>query len=429
MSNHNQIDPQRAPDEPGTAGTKGRSRPIPARILAIGAAVALMAGSVPTMAQTITLGTASPFGVLGASAVSNTGPSVVIGDLGISPNNASSVTGFPPGQVIGTTHFADAVAVQAQLDVTTAYNTLAGRPCTTTVTADIGGTTLTPGVYCSTSTMGLTGTLTLDAQNNPDAEFIFQVGSAITTASNSTVRMINGGQNCNVYWQVGSSATLGTGTRFVGNVLALANITLTTGATSSGRLLARTGAVTLDTSAVSVCGVAGDGPNLSKAFTPATIDAAGVSTLTITLSNPGPTIATLTAALVDTLPAGVLVAANPNVATSCAGAGTPVAVAGASSVTLPAGRAIPANGSCTVSVDVTAAAAGIYFNTLLAGALATSNGANPAPAIATLTVVAVAPPPPAGEHVVVPTLSTAGLLMLTAGLLLAGFVAVRVRTL
>ncbi len=383
------------------------------RLLAVCASLLLATGAPATWAQSVALGGAAPFGVLGASAITNTGPSVVIGDLGIWPNTASSVTGFPPGQVIGTTHFADAVALQAQSDVTTAYNNLAGRPCSTVIGADLGGTTLPPGVYCSASTMGLTGTLTLDAQGDPDAEFIFQVGSALTTASSSVVRMINGGQNCNVYWQIGSSATLGTNASFVGNILALASITLNTGANASGRLLARNGAVTLDGSAVSVCAPAGNAPALSKAFIPGTINAGGVSTLTITLSNPNPAVATLTAPLVDTLPMGVVVAANPNISTSCGGTGAPVAVAGDPTITLPAGRSIPANGSCSLSVNVTAAANGKYINTLAAGALVTSNGNNAAPAVATLTVVGPAPPPTLGKAFNPTTISAGGISTLT----------------
>jgi len=359
--------------------------------LLIGAGfAALLYDPFPTLAATAPdLGQAKSFGVLAASAVTNTGPSVIIGDLGISPNNASSVTGFPPGQVIGATHFADAVALQAQNDVTTAYNDLASQGCNTTISADLGGMTLIPGVYCSppASSMGLTGTVTLDAQGNPNAVFIFQIGSTLTTASNSLVRVINGGQSCNVFWQIGSSATLGTGTTFAGNILALASITLTTGASANGRALARTGAVTLDGSTVSVCSPASNTPTLGKAFSPATINAGGVSTLTITLSNPTATVATLTAPLVDTLPSGVVIAPTPNVSTTCGGVGAPVAVAGGSTVTLPAGRSIPANGSCTLTVSVTAAIGGSYIDILSVGALVTTGGTNAAPAVATLTVV------------------------------------------
>ncbi|MDZ4811037.1 MAG: IPTL-CTERM sorting domain-containing protein [Pseudomonadota bacterium] len=211
----------------------------------------------PAGAQAVSLGTATQYGVLAGSAVTNTGPSIVNGFLGISPNNASSVTGFPPGQVIGQTHFADAASLQAQNDLTTAYNDLASRSCGTTISADLGGQTLLPGVYCAATSMGLTGTLTLDAQGNPNALFIFQMGSTLTTASNSAVNVINSGQDCNVFWQVGSSATLGTTTDFKGSIVALSSITLNTGANVDGRVLARNGAVTLDGNGISVCSIGG----------------------------------------------------------------------------------------------------------------------------------------------------------------------------
>ncbi len=200
------------------------------------------------------LGTAANFGVLAGSAVSNTGATVITGDLGLWPNTASSITGFPPGSVIGTIQAGNAVALQAQSDLTVAYNNAAGQACGTDLTGtDLGGLTLTPGVYCFSTSAQLTGTLTLDAQGDENAVFIFQIGSTLTTASNSSVAMINGGDGCRVYWQVGTSATLGTGTALVGNVLALSSITATTGASVSGRLLARNGAVTLDFNTVGGC--------------------------------------------------------------------------------------------------------------------------------------------------------------------------------
>jgi uncharacterized repeat protein (TIGR01451 family) len=398
---------------PASTASKTRTRSGRARNLAAAVGLALLPAFAPAFAQTVPLGTTESFGVLAASAITSTGATVVIGDLGISPNGASSVTGFPPGQVIGTTHFADAVALQAQIDLTTAYNNLAGRPCGTVVTADLGGTTLFPGVYCAASTMGLTGTLTLDAQGDPNAEFIFQIGSTLTTGSASAVRMINGGQNCNVYWQVGSSATLGTGTDFLGSILAQASITLTTGANASGRLLARTAAVTLDNSSVAVCALTGNAPALSKEFNPSTINVGGVSTLTITLSNPNPTVATLTSPLVDTLPLGVVVAALPNLNTTCGGSGAPVASAGGSTATLPAGRSIPADGFCTLTVDVTVAANGVYINTIAAGALVTSNGNNPSPAVASLTVLGLVPPPTLGKAFNPTTINAGGVSTLT----------------
>jgi hypothetical protein len=158
--------------------------------------------------------------------------------------------------VTGTTHAGDAVALQAQSDLVTAYNALASQACDFYLTGqDLGGKTLTPGVYCFSSSAQLTGTLTLNAQLNPNAVFVFKIGSTLTTASSSEVQVINtgGGSDCNVFWQVGSSATLGTSTTLAGSILALTSITLTTGANVSGQALARTGAVTLDGNAVSVC--------------------------------------------------------------------------------------------------------------------------------------------------------------------------------
>jgi subtilisin family serine protease len=202
------------------------------------------------------LGTASTFAVLGGSTVTNTGATTVNGDLGVSPGSA--VTGFPPGTVVGgTIHAADALAAQAQADTTTAYNGLAGQACTADLTGqDLGGKTLTAGVYCFSSSAQLTGALTLNAQSNANAVFVFKIGSSLTTASGASVLLINGGSPCNVFWQVGSSATLGTTTTFVGNILALTSITLNTGAGVSGRALARNGAVTMDTNTIGSAGCA-----------------------------------------------------------------------------------------------------------------------------------------------------------------------------
>jgi hypothetical protein len=196
------------------------------------------------------LGTAASFAVLAGSTATNTGPTTIGGDLGVSPGTA--ITGFPPGTITGAIHSADAAALQAQSDVTTAYNALAGQACDTDLTGqDLGGMTLTPGVYCFSSSAQLTGALTLNAAGDPGAVFVFQIGSTLTTASNSSVVMTNGGNQCNVYWQVGSSATLGTGTAFAGSILAGASVTLTTGADVIGRAMAREGAVTMDTNDIS----------------------------------------------------------------------------------------------------------------------------------------------------------------------------------
>ena len=202
------------------------------------------AGPVP---QPVDLGAAGSLAVLGGSSVTNTGPSVLTGDLGVSPG--SSVTGFPPGVVVGAMHVADADSAQAQSDLTTVYNEAEGRTPGTSGLSGLGGSTLTPGVYQGTS-LSVTGTLTLDAQGDPDAIFVFQSSSTLTTASGSSIVAVNGASSCNVYWQVGSSATLGTGSTFLGNVLALTSITATTGTAIDGRALARNGAVSLDTNTI-----------------------------------------------------------------------------------------------------------------------------------------------------------------------------------
>ena len=213
-------------------------------------AALLIAAPVAFSAQAaVGLGTTDSFAVLAGSTVTNTGPSVISGSVGLDPGSA--VTGFPPGIVLaGTTHISDGVALQAKNDLITAYNDAAGRSSTATVSGDLAGRTLTPGVYTSASSLGLSGALTLDAQGNPSAVFVFQAGSSLIVGSGSQVNLIGGAQACNVYWQVGSSATIGTGAAFVGNILALTSISMTTGATLNGRALARNGAVTLDTNTI-----------------------------------------------------------------------------------------------------------------------------------------------------------------------------------
>jgi hypothetical protein len=206
-------------------------------------ALALLATDALAAQPPVGLGTADSFGVLAGQTVTNTGPTTINGDLGVMPGSA--IPGFPPGLVNGTIHAADAVALQAQSDLTTAYNDAAGRTPPALVSADLGGLTLTAGVYRAPGALGLTGALTLDAQGDPNSVFIFQAASTLITASASRVNLINGAQPCNVYWQVGSSATFGTTSAFVGNVMALTSVSLNNGVTLQGRALARNGSVTL----------------------------------------------------------------------------------------------------------------------------------------------------------------------------------------
>lgn len=210
--------------------------------------------SAAPLAVAPTLGSAASFGVLGGSTVTNTGPTVVNGNLGLSPGSA--VTGFPPGVIVspGIMHAGDALALQAQNDVTIAYNALTSQSCNVNLTSqDLGGLTLTPGIYCFDTSAQLTGALTLDVQGDPNAVFIFQMGSTLTTAPGSSVVFINGGPSCNVFWQVGSSATFNTTTVFAGNVIVSTSITVNTDASVIGRVFARNGAVTLDSNTITRC--------------------------------------------------------------------------------------------------------------------------------------------------------------------------------
>lgn len=196
------------------------------------------------------MGTAANFAILAGTTVSNTGSSVIKGSVGVSPGSA--IVGFPPGIVSpGSIDAADPAAATAEADLTVAYNNAAGQGLTQTLTGqNLGGKTLGPGVYFFATSAQLTGTLTLDGGGNSNSIFIFQIGTTLTTAGASVVAAINGAQAANIFWQVGSSATLGTSSIFIGNILAFTSITTTTSALMSGRLLARNGAVTTDTIAL-----------------------------------------------------------------------------------------------------------------------------------------------------------------------------------
>ncbi len=200
--------------------------------------------------QAPSLGAASNFAVLAASTVANAGASNLRGDVGVAPG--TSITGFPPAILIGTLHAGDPIAVQAEADALLAYASMTANVCGTDLTGqDLGGLVLAPGTYCFDVAATLAGTLTLDGQGQPGAVFVIRTGSTLTTAVASAVALVNGATAENVYWRIGSSATLGTGSTMVGTMIAQASITASAGAVVSGRLIALTAAVTMDTVGIS----------------------------------------------------------------------------------------------------------------------------------------------------------------------------------
>src|SRR5690349_16270461 len=214
--------------------------------LALAALVFLLWPALALAATDPGLGSAGNFAVLAGTTVTNTGPSWITGQLGVAPGTA--VTGFPPG-TSGVQHKGDSVATTAQTNLTAAYVNAAAQPCPGTnnfTGVNLGGKNLVPGVYCQTTAPSLTGTLTL----NGSGVYIFQIGSTLVTASGARVVLIGGAQPCQIFWQVGSSATIATSATFVGNIMALTTITMQTGATLNGRALARNGAVNLDTNRI-----------------------------------------------------------------------------------------------------------------------------------------------------------------------------------
>jgi hypothetical protein len=241
-------------------------------------------------ATAVQLGTAGSFAVLAGAGITNTGPTTVSGDVGTFPT--TTITGAGSLTINGTNHAGDGVTQQAQTDLVTAYNNAAAQGPTNPIVADLGGQSLPPGVYNSASSIGLTGALTLNGGGDPNAVFVFQAGSALTTASASSVVLINGAQSCNVFWQIGSSATLGTGSTFRGTVIALQSITVTTGVTVDGRVLARNGAVTLDTDTIARSGCA----TAPAATTTAPAATTTTATTTTTTTPTGPSAEQVAAA-------------------------------------------------------------------------------------------------------------------------------------
>ena len=228
--------------------------------------LALPAVSVAAVVPTVNLKTTAGFAILAGSTITNTGPTTIAGgDVGLSPGSEFVSTGVT---MTGVSHIADAVAVQAKTDLVDAYNDAAGRPVTSSVPVELGGRTLGPGVYSSGGVFGIKGTLTLNAHGDPNAVFIFQSTSTLITASGSAVRLINGARFCRVFWVVPTSATLGTGSTFVGHIFAVTSIAAETGATVQGQLLAQTGAVTLDTNTITNGLCADVSPSPSPSPTP-----------------------------------------------------------------------------------------------------------------------------------------------------------------
>ena len=255
--------------------------------IAVLVGISMVATSVPANAESpVLLGTTSNFAVLAGSGISDIGPTTVSGTAGADLGSSPTGTFVNDVQVTttGTKYTAvDPIVTTAKTDLVTAYNDAAARTSTETISADLGGRTLVSGVYSSESSMGLTNNLTLDGANDPNSVWIFQVGSTLTTANSSTITLINDAQPCNVFWQVGSSATFGTASTFVGHVFALTSITATTGATFNGQLLARNGAVTLDTNTITnnVCAAA---PTASPSASPTTSSSPSPSPVVTTVS-------------------------------------------------------------------------------------------------------------------------------------------------
>lgn len=255
-------------------------------MMAAGAFLAVVLAGTALAAAPVGLGTASNFAVLAGTTITNTGATTITGDVGLHPGAA--VTGFDSVSLTGATHYADAVALQAQADLVTAYDEAAAATPVNAIPTELGGTTLAPGVYGS-GTLGLTGTLTLDGPG----VYIFQAASTLITAPSSTVALINGASACDVYWQIGSSATLDTTTSFKGTIMALTSITLNDGVTLEGRALARNGAVTMirDTIDLSPCGTPTPGPSASAAASATTRPTTTVPPTDTGSSTPGATSA------------------------------------------------------------------------------------------------------------------------------------------
>jgi len=368
--------------------------------------VTLLYAPSPASAQAVSpsLGSAGSYSILAGGTVTNTGATTISGNVGISPGigGVPHFTGF--GTVVftggGAVHDADASAASA---VAASFPPTAGNAfgaldqgCNTTYAGankQLGGESLGPGVYCASEFL-LNGTLTLVGAAADT--WIFKSARDLIITGGAAAKVVS--PSCNVWWRLVRTATFDAGGSLTGNILADTSITLAAGASLSGRAFARTAEVTLSSNAISACvvplappsGVVAR-PTIAKAFTPDVIQVGGVSRLVIQLNNANAAAISLTSAFTDTLPTGVVVAASPAASTTC-GAGSVAAAVGGSTVTLSAGSTIPGAASCSVSVNVTAAAAGSFLNTIAAGALVTNAGSNAAPTSSPLTSVTVLPP-------------------------------------
>jgi Ice-binding-like len=311
------------------AGAPRRARVSPRGRLGLGGlGVALLsaftlvafAGENAFAATNINLGAATSYAVIAGSTITNTGPTVITGDVGLSPG--TSITGFPPGIVAGTIGAADAASLAAQTSSTAAYGIAAGEtPFTTVAGGTLGGNTLTPGVYESASSLSVGGTLTLNGGGDPNSVFIFQAGSTLITASSTSIVLEGGAQACHVYWAVGSSATLGTTTSFVGTILAQISITLNSGTNIDGRALAQSGAVTLDDNTITA-------PTCSTPTTPTTTTTtpAGTTTTTPAGTTPGGSTTTTSAPAKTGTKSGTKPGAKTGSATTTTGGSTVIPV-------------------------------------------------------------------------------------------------------
>lgn len=320
--------------------------------LGLAASLAMIATSSASAATAIDgpvdLGTAATYGVLGASAVTNTGPTVVNGDLGVSPG--TSITGFgaaPNGVVNGTVHQTDAAAAQAQSDTTTAYNVAASLSPTQTGLTELNGLSLSPGVY-SGGPLNLANTGELTLAGSASSVWVFQASSTLTIGSGTRITITGGASSCNVFWQVGSSASIGTGAQFQGTVMADQSITATTGATVVGRLLARNGAVTLDTNTITASSGCPAPGTVSQTTAPlitsgAPAGATAGTPYSYTVTATGTPTPTFTA---TGLPAGLTIDAATGVIS-----GTP-ATPGTSTVTITASNGTAPDATITVQISV-----------------------------------------------------------------------------